>query len=111
MQPEPGDRREGGLNRLEEAHRAQQVDLEVAAEIGTIVPQRLIHDYAGALLRFDNGARGSFWVTQAAAGVAAGLAEPDADGVPAGLAAAGFGFFGLAGVASATRCRSSCWTS
>jgi predicted dehydrogenase len=42
---------------------------EVAAEIGTIVPGRLIHDYAGALLRFDNGARGTFWVTQAAAGV------------------------------------------
>ena len=42
---------------------------EVAAEVGTIVPGRLIHDYAGALLRFGNGARGSFWVTQAAAGV------------------------------------------
>jgi predicted dehydrogenase len=42
---------------------------EVAAEIGTIVPNRKIHDFAGALLRFDNGARGSFWVTQAAAGV------------------------------------------
>jgi len=42
---------------------------EVAAEIGNIVPNRLIHDFAGALLRFDNGARGSFWVTQAAAGV------------------------------------------
>jgi predicted dehydrogenase len=42
---------------------------EVAAEVGTIVPGRLVHDYAGALLRFDNGARGSFWVTQAAAGV------------------------------------------
>jgi predicted dehydrogenase len=42
---------------------------EVAAEVGAIVPGRLIHDYAGALLRFDNGARGSFWVTQAAAGV------------------------------------------
>lgn len=42
---------------------------EVSAEIGSIVPNRLIHDYAGALLRFDNGARGSFWVTQAAAGV------------------------------------------
>lgn len=42
---------------------------EVAAEIGTIVPNRIIHDFAGALLRFDNGARGSFWVTQAAAGV------------------------------------------
>ena len=46
---------------------------EVAAEIGNIVPNRLIHDYAGALLRFDNGARGSFWVTQAAAGVENGL--------------------------------------
>jgi predicted dehydrogenase len=42
---------------------------EVAAEVGSIVPGRLIHDFAGALLRFENGARGSFWVTQAAAGV------------------------------------------
>lgn len=42
---------------------------EVAAEIGTIVPNRLIHDYGGALLHFDSGARGNFWVTQAAAGV------------------------------------------
>jgi predicted dehydrogenase len=42
---------------------------EVAAEVGAIVPGRLVHDYAGALLRLDNGARGSFWVTQAAAGV------------------------------------------
>jgi len=42
---------------------------EVSAEIGAIVPDRPIHDYGGALLRFDNGARGSFWVTQAAAGV------------------------------------------
>jgi len=42
---------------------------EVAAEVGNIVPNRLVHDYAGALLRFDNRARGNFWVTQAAAGV------------------------------------------
>jgi predicted dehydrogenase len=42
---------------------------EVAAEVGAIVPGRLVHDYAGALLRLENGARGSFWVTQAAAGV------------------------------------------
>ncbi len=42
---------------------------EVAADAGTIVPNRIIDDYAGALLRFDNGARGSFWVTQAATGV------------------------------------------
>ena len=41
----------------------------VAAEVGHIVANRLVDDYAGALLRFDNGARGSFWVTQAAAGV------------------------------------------
>jgi predicted dehydrogenase len=42
---------------------------EVAAEVGAIMPGGTVHDYAGALLRFDNGARGSFWVTQAAAGV------------------------------------------
>ena len=42
---------------------------EVAAEIGAIVPNRLVHDFGGAMLRFTNGARGSFWVTQAAAGV------------------------------------------
>ncbi len=42
---------------------------ELAAEVGSIVPNRLVHDYAGALLRFDNGARGNFWVTQAAVGV------------------------------------------
>lgn len=43
--------------------------LEVAAEAGAIVPGRKIHDFTGALLRMENGARGSFWVTQAAAGV------------------------------------------
>jgi predicted dehydrogenase len=42
---------------------------EVAAEVGHVVPGRLVDDFAGALLRLDNGARGSFWVTQAAAGV------------------------------------------
>jgi predicted dehydrogenase len=42
---------------------------EVCAEMGIIVPGRLVHDFTGALLRFENGARGSFWVTQAAAGV------------------------------------------
>lgn len=41
----------------------------VSAEVGTIVPGRLVHDYAGAMLHLSNGARGSFWVTQAAAGV------------------------------------------
>lgn len=46
--------------------------LEVAAvnaELGAIVPGRKSHDYGGALLRMEGGARGSFWVTQAAAGV------------------------------------------
>jgi predicted dehydrogenase len=43
--------------------------VEVAAEIGNIVPGRAVHDYGGALLRFNNGARGSYWVTQSAAGV------------------------------------------
>ena len=42
---------------------------QVAAEIGNVVPDRRTHDFAGALLRLSNGARGSFWVTQAAAGV------------------------------------------
>lgn len=42
---------------------------EVAAEVGAIVPGRVVDDYAAAMLRFDNGARGTFWVTQAATGV------------------------------------------
>ncbi len=42
---------------------------EVSAEVGHIVENRQVDDYAGALLRFDGGARGSLWVTQAAAGV------------------------------------------
>ena len=42
---------------------------EVAADIGPIVPNRTVDDYAGAMLRMSNGARGSYWVTQAAAGV------------------------------------------
>ncbi len=46
---------------------------QVAAELGSIVPDRITHDYAGAMLRLTNGARGSFWVTQAAAGIENGL--------------------------------------
>ncbi len=42
---------------------------EVAAEIGHVAPGRLVDDFGVAMLRFDNGARGSLWVTQAAAGV------------------------------------------
>lgn len=47
--------------------------IEVAADIGHVAPGRLVDDYGGALLRFDNGARGVFWVTQTAAGVENGL--------------------------------------
>ena len=46
---------------------------EVAAEIGHVIPGRLVDDYGAAMLRFDNGARGTFWVTQTAAGVENGL--------------------------------------
>jgi predicted dehydrogenase len=46
---------------------------EVMAERGAIVPGRRVDDFAGALLRFDNGGRGSYWVTQAAAGMGNGL--------------------------------------
>ncbi len=42
---------------------------ELAAEVGAVVPGRRVHDFAGALLRLEGGARGNFWVTQAAAGV------------------------------------------
>ncbi len=42
---------------------------EVAADMGHVVPGKEVDDFAGALLRFDQGARGLFWVTQAAAGV------------------------------------------
>ena len=47
--------------------------VQVAAEVGSIVPGRTTHDFAGAMLRLTGGARGSFWVTQAAAGVENGL--------------------------------------
>jgi predicted dehydrogenase len=42
---------------------------EVAAEIGHVVPGRPVDDYGAAMLRFEGGARGTFWVTQTAAGV------------------------------------------
>ena len=42
---------------------------EVAAEVGAVVPNRRVHDFAGALLRLELGVRGCFWVTQAAAGM------------------------------------------
>ena len=46
---------------------------EVAAELGSAVPGRKVHDYAHLLLRFGGGARGSMWVTNSAAGAEHGL--------------------------------------
>ena len=45
----------------------------VMADIGTVVPGRNAHDYAGILFRLDNGAPGVMWVTQAGAGAVHGL--------------------------------------
>lgn len=42
---------------------------EVSAEIGHVVPDRRVDDFGAAMLRMTNGARGTFWVTQTAAGV------------------------------------------
>ncbi len=47
--------------------------VELCAERGSIVPGRQVDDFAGALLRLENGARSSYWVTQAAAGMGNGL--------------------------------------
>lgn len=41
---------------------------EIAAELTTVVPARVVDDTAEILLRFENGARGMMWVTMAAAG-------------------------------------------
>ena len=46
---------------------------EVAADVAAVVPGRRADDYAGILLRFENGARGVLWATQAAAGAEHGL--------------------------------------
>ena len=40
----------------------------VVADVSTLLPQRQLIDHVSALLEFDNGARGNFTVTQAAAG-------------------------------------------
>jgi len=42
---------------------------QVRADIGSIVPGRRIFDYAGVLMRLENGARGYLWTTRAAAGI------------------------------------------
>jgi predicted dehydrogenase len=46
---------------------------EVAAEVGSVVPGRRVADFAHLLLRYANGARGSMWVTNSAAGAEHGL--------------------------------------
>lgn len=46
---------------------------ELAAELGSAVPGRHVHDLAHLLLRFEGGARGSMWVTNSAAGAEHGL--------------------------------------
>jgi len=40
----------------------------VAADVAAVVPGRVVTDYVSALLEFEGGARGTFTVTQAAAG-------------------------------------------
>jgi predicted dehydrogenase len=40
----------------------------VSADVGALMPGRAVIDHVSALLAFDNGARGTFTVTQAAAG-------------------------------------------
>ncbi len=41
---------------------------KLAADVGPTVPERQNDDYAGMLLRMENGARGTLWCTQAASG-------------------------------------------
>jgi predicted dehydrogenase len=47
--------------------------VSVCADLGHVVPGREVDDYAALLLRYSNGARGSMWVTNAAAGAEHGL--------------------------------------
>jgi predicted dehydrogenase len=45
----------------------------LCADVGSAIPGRAVDDYVSALLRYENGARGSLWVTNAAAGSEHGL--------------------------------------
>jgi predicted dehydrogenase len=50
------------------------LDLDrVMADVGAVVPERTADDTAHVLLRYENGARGALWVTQAGAGAEHGL--------------------------------------
>jgi predicted dehydrogenase len=40
----------------------------VCADMGAVMPNRVVHDYASALIELRGGARGTFTATQAAAG-------------------------------------------
>jgi predicted dehydrogenase len=46
---------------------------EVFADLGHTIPGRLTDDYGGVLLKYENGAHGTMWVTSAAAGSEHGL--------------------------------------
>ncbi|ACC72058.1 Gfo/Idh/MocA family oxidoreductase [Paraburkholderia phymatum] len=45
----------------------------LCADVGSAIPERAFDDYVSALLHYENGARGSLWVTNAAAGSEHGL--------------------------------------
>ena len=45
----------------------------LSADLDATVPGRRFHDYSAFLTRYENGARGLMWVTQAAAGACHGL--------------------------------------
>jgi predicted dehydrogenase len=45
----------------------------ICADVGSAIPERKVDDYVAALLHYENGARGSLWVTNAAAGSEHGL--------------------------------------
>jgi Oxidoreductase family, C-terminal alpha/beta domain/Branched-chain amino acid transport system / permease component/Oxidoreductase family, NAD-binding Rossmann fold len=47
--------------------------VSLCADVGHIVPGRKVDDYGSLLLRYSNDARGSMWVTNAAAGAEHGL--------------------------------------
>ncbi len=54
---------------------ASGLDLDrVMADVGSCMPGRQVDDYAALLTRYENGARGSMWVTNSAAGGEHGLA-------------------------------------
>ena len=46
---------------------------DLCAEVTHVVPGRMVDDYASLLLRYSNQARGSMWITNAAAGAEHGL--------------------------------------